>query len=851
MCPDASHLHARRVTRGSRAVAGGPHGDRELGAAGLLLLFFHSMSSTLVRSMYPSQQTVSSPNSPAETVRVAPYLTHLTTHHGQLTLIPPQNAGRIRKTKKKHPPERSKQDRRNANEEPRFTTSVPPSSSRRLQPASSPTRSRKQATVPQTPRTCDSRLDGKLRIAYEEHCLTYGSVLEFPVPDYPPPSFQEAISSPSPYFLAPPTPEHATSAPLMTPQSINLQPVIYAQPASLAPPSHALQHSPARSALFPTLPQSEHAQPDTGMSASDSDSDSDESSLEIVSLEPYEIDRSLAAGPHDGALHEYTRRQATASTTTFTLSRTPKPSLLNYTTVPTTPVSRLRSCSHCGSVRPLDGDAHEFIDSDEERDGVSLDGPSIGLSTRAKRTHVRNLLDTASAPSSPSSASPTTFASMSNPWASSVSLSFGSVFSANKSSQPSSSAVSLKKKETSGIRKLFFVKGKEREAKDRSSADFDSWEIIDSTAVAPASPTGCHNQCQANSSSFEHGGNASPSPLLAFVNRPLRRYDQAQVSPFPPATSLPPPPPPPEKTPLPIARSSDSQPRKSRRPPPPPPPRKAGQSIPSSPSVMWKPNANAERELASQHQHNHTHVDTTVPSDESSSNRSPQPSPTNYKPVAHLTVDGMSSRGWLPTTETRPALDTGALTTEQMQKQAAPHSRSESLSVTLAIPAVEKPNILLACRTEAPPASIVFVSSATPSTPTTPTSASGHHYPGRPLPRPPGPPSPSITIPATIVKVSSPAEHEERTRSTGCGNAPNGLMAEQYPHLHELTNTLSLEDHSPDDDAIDDEVRPLVVPSSIDMEPRMGATRILRDQIQRDLVRHTPSPHQVHRLQRS
>lgn len=32
-----------------------------------------------------------------------PYLTHAITHHGQSTLVPPQNAGRVRKTPKKTP----------------------------------------------------------------------------------------------------------------------------------------------------------------------------------------------------------------------------------------------------------------------------------------------------------------------------------------------------------------------------------------------------------------------------------------------------------------------------------------------------------------------------------------------------------------------------------------------------------------------------------------------------------------------------------------------------------------------------------------------------------------------------
>jgi hypothetical protein len=36
----------------------------------------------------------------AESVQVAPYLTHVVSHHGRITLIPPENAGRTRKTSK-------------------------------------------------------------------------------------------------------------------------------------------------------------------------------------------------------------------------------------------------------------------------------------------------------------------------------------------------------------------------------------------------------------------------------------------------------------------------------------------------------------------------------------------------------------------------------------------------------------------------------------------------------------------------------------------------------------------------------------------------------------------------------
>lgn len=71
-----------------------------------------------------------SPGSPRrDAARVAPYLTHELTHHGQVTLVPPQNAGRIRKTKQKGEMSGTRR-REREREEPRFNTSVPASARR-------------------------------------------------------------------------------------------------------------------------------------------------------------------------------------------------------------------------------------------------------------------------------------------------------------------------------------------------------------------------------------------------------------------------------------------------------------------------------------------------------------------------------------------------------------------------------------------------------------------------------------------------------------------------------------------------------------------------------------------------
>lgn len=62
----------------------------------------------------------------ADAAVIAPYLTHIVSHHGQLTLIPPENAGRIRKAKPKRNRSRPRAERSvRSEEEIRFNTGSP------------------------------------------------------------------------------------------------------------------------------------------------------------------------------------------------------------------------------------------------------------------------------------------------------------------------------------------------------------------------------------------------------------------------------------------------------------------------------------------------------------------------------------------------------------------------------------------------------------------------------------------------------------------------------------------------------------------------------------------------------
>ncbi|KAJ7269730.1 hypothetical protein C8J57DRAFT_1322957 [Mycena rebaudengoi] len=118
----------------------------------------------------------------ADAAHIAPYLTHLITHHGQLTLVPPDNNGRQRKGKQN----KSRSTRDQPREEPVRFNSGP-----RLPPSSLGRPSRRSRRPSQTERQYSDGLDD--------------------IPDYPPPTFQEAISScPSTTTLGNITAPHAS-----------------------------------------------------------------------------------------------------------------------------------------------------------------------------------------------------------------------------------------------------------------------------------------------------------------------------------------------------------------------------------------------------------------------------------------------------------------------------------------------------------------------------------------------------------------------------------------------------------------------------------------------------------------
>ncbi|PCH39142.1 hypothetical protein WOLCODRAFT_167820, partial [Wolfiporia cocos MD-104 SS10] len=476
--------------------------------------------------MYSSQSPTARP---PEALRVAPYLTHIVTHHGQLTLTPPQNAGRARKPTKKRP-DRSQAERRPAEEEPRFTTAVRPAVSRRLQAPA--VRTRKQSPGARSPT--------------EHTALT--EVLDVLVPDYPPPSFQEAIATSPTYPYTPSAAGDDVSVLSRTPSQ-------HIDPASPHSPPRSDADSPVAEALTPMRPQ--HMLPSPSCHSSDDDS------AELVNLDPsqvWEADRSCGVTLAERVSREMLRREAAESVTALSPPRTPRSSLPRSSS-PVTPATHSRRCSHCGSVRPLgsdNGDPHSAGASADEPDAPTASSayPLSAYYTGKKPRCKRDKLNPSSAPSSPSSTSPTSVASAGTPWASSVTL-LGNIFSPHKPSAPAP-AHSLKRKESFGVRRLFAGKGKEHDAAPvnrvgGSGGGDDDWEVVTAADIPDAAPSG---RAAPKAKDKERPPPPSAPSRLA---RPFRRNVQNQVHPFT-ASSSSLPFPPPEKAPLPPAPASTSAP---------------------------------------------------------------------------------------------------------------------------------------------------------------------------------------------------------------------------------------------------------------------------------------------------
>ncbi|KZT24845.1 hypothetical protein NEOLEDRAFT_1178924 [Neolentinus lepideus HHB14362 ss-1] len=212
---------------------------------------------------------------------VAPYLTHVVAHHGQLTLIPPDNAGRMRKARTKK--QRSKEDRRKAGESD--VSLVLTGAAARLE---------QNAEPEPVPRPSTRSVEERRQIRH-----LYDSMA---IPDCPPPSFQEAISTAptfQPFALA----ENGSST-VLSSRYVTM-PSTYSLATTLSP---TLPFGPQLSHATP--PPSPYAAPEDQEEDYDSGSEAWSGESLPPSQTEWEDDRSLGFTLEQRVKRELERRVA-------------------------------------------------------------------------------------------------------------------------------------------------------------------------------------------------------------------------------------------------------------------------------------------------------------------------------------------------------------------------------------------------------------------------------------------------------------------------------------------------------------------------------------------------------------
>ncbi|KZT06968.1 uncharacterized protein LAESUDRAFT_725282 [Laetiporus sulphureus 93-53] len=656
--------------------------------------------------MRSSQLSSPSANSLADYTRRLPlaHLPNLDTTTNQVILITPATSIRPRKTKKKRQPDRT--ERNSNSEEPRFTTSVKPAVLRRV-PATptSPVRGRKAAPATQARRVADPLLD----------------VLDTAVPDYPPPSFQEAISSALPYDPSSTADDGASTSILSPGTSAPSSPATF--------PVHSMELVTHELSTFGQVTaEPPRVQEVPSISRDSAESGSDISSIEMINFERpqlWEADRNRGLNLQERVALELVRQQAaesTAALTTFSSPRSSSPA----SSPPPTPTSRERHCSHCGSVRPLEQPNVQTPEgNDDDRGNSWIRGGTKGRRQGSMAAHLRALHDASSAPTSPSSVSPTSMTSSSNPWASNLTLTLSSVFMSHR---PPAETSNLKRKESFGVRRLF-SKAKEPECSpEQPTADgLDSWEVIDVTSPTSAESLPAEDWSIKNARS---SARQKPSQQpLAFISRPLRKQGRGAVSPFPVASTHAPPTLPPEKS-----RGGPHAPAPTANPPQPPryglPPQaseRAPGTIPTLSSVRIMPLGVNDQNIQSP-----IGPPSVLHAPFSSEKRMSDPM-SRHVPVspAHRTPLKKSSLPLLNTMKPKASSPVSPVDFPPLPGRNALGASGMPEYSTLAndSPAHERAPATV---------SLEPTVQSQPPTPATPMSAG--HYPGRPLPQPPSSP---------------------------------------------------------------------------------------------------------------
>ncbi|KAI0247983.1 hypothetical protein BJV78DRAFT_1240809 [Lactifluus subvellereus] len=182
----------------------------------------------------------------ADAVRVAPYLTHVIRQQGQLALMPQDNSSHSRKPKREKRPRQERQQR--THEEPHFNVGAP-RTPRRGQPGSP---------------------GGRPRTSRRPDVSDAGSI-----PDYPPPSFDEAIAAAAGARTAAPplSPADSTTTNSSSPDRYQAAPI-------LIPPVPRSQNQPVVTRTPPDPSSTESVRYST---QAEYDSDSDDGDLEVIS----------------------------------------------------------------------------------------------------------------------------------------------------------------------------------------------------------------------------------------------------------------------------------------------------------------------------------------------------------------------------------------------------------------------------------------------------------------------------------------------------------------------------------------------------------------------------------------
>ncbi|KAL4243943.1 hypothetical protein ABKN59_010973 [Abortiporus biennis] len=577
----------------------------------------------------PTQRSSTGRTDPSH---IAPFLTHEVSHHGQITLVPPQNAGRVRKSK----PKSARPERRREAEEPRFNVSIP---STRRSHTTSPRIQGQHRSSPRISRDPD-------------------------IPDYPPPSFQEAISTPPLIQSAASDPSishqlsqssaaqdaavstelgsEAQSAEFESPSSAHgeaselsrdgtretfLQPNRQSPSRLVNPTSYYLppQASTSSSSIaIPLTPPPSPISQDLRSIAGNRGSTSEDSDIEVVPRGPlalsWEADTQLGLPLEDRVQREYLRQVAAEST--VALVETPRANLSEL------PNSSSPSFNHslgtndkqprCVKGRVLQ--PLRFTGGEDNSPSSARNSPPSDRSMWPRSFSPTSDRDISSGPSSPTTAGPMTPASLSStPWGSSVTLPPGNVSLSPKSSQPSLRK-GMKRKESVVFRKLF--KGKEREHSPPSEESIDTWEVVDDPDL-PSPSQHCNKPRETDALDEVHSvASALHHDPHAFLNRPVRSNhawsphrllspsratlnspSQASLSSpsrwtlnspshialtspsrvtLTPTLSTDSPTSPSES----VSEAQSEKPR--RRPPPPPPTRTHKPSLSTSPSVIWR-----------------------------------------------------------------------------------------------------------------------------------------------------------------------------------------------------------------------------------------------------------------------